>query len=75
MMQNRTCKVSIIIPHYEGIEYLHRLLPSIANQTFEDYEVIIIDDFTPDRSVPEYIGALIKAVSYTHLTLPTILLV
>jgi len=36
------------------------LLPSIANQTFSDYEVIIIDDLTPDRSAPEYIRSLIK---------------
>jgi len=65
MMQNSTCKVSIVIPHYKGIECLKRLLPSIAKQTFDDYEVTIIDDFTPDRSVPEYIGALIK--EYTNM--------
>jgi GT2 family glycosyltransferase len=53
-------EVSIIIPHYNQVEYLKRLLPSVANQTFNDYEVIIIDDFTPDRSTPEYIRNLIK---------------
>jgi len=53
-------KVSIIIPNYNGKEYLKRLLPSIANQTFDDYEVIIIDDFSPDRSVLEYIKTFIK---------------
>ena len=39
---------------------MKRLLPSIANQTFGDYEVIIIDDATPDRSVLEYINTFIK---------------
>lgn len=53
-------KVSIIIPHYNQVEYLKRLLPSVASQTFQDYEVIIIDDSTPDRSTPEHIRRLIK---------------
>ena len=59
-MENSMYKVSIIIPHYNGEQYLKRLLPSIANQTFADYEVIIIDDATPDRSVVEYIKKFIK---------------
>ncbi|MBM3156028.1 MAG: glycosyltransferase family 2 protein [Chloroflexi bacterium] len=53
-------KVSIIIPHYNQVECLKRLLPSIANQTFQNYEVIIIDDFTPDKSAPVCIRSLIK---------------
>lgn len=59
-MENSRCKVSIIIPHYNQKECLKRLLPSVANQTFNDYEVIIIDDATPDRSVGEYIETFIK---------------
>jgi len=53
-------RASIIIPHYNQKESLKVLLPSIANQAFDNYEVIIIDDFTPDRSAPEYIRNLIK---------------
>ncbi len=37
-------KVSIIIPTYERIDYLKRLLDSIIKQTFSDYEIIIVDD-------------------------------
>jgi len=59
-MGNSKNKATIIIPHYNQKECLKVLLPSIANQTFTDYEVIIIDDFTPDRSAPEYIRSLIK---------------
>lgn len=53
-------KVSVIIPNYNGKEHLKRLLPTIANQTFDDYEVIIIDDFSPDRSALEYISTFIE---------------
>jgi len=37
-------KVSIIIPTYNRPDLLKRLLDSIKNQTFKDYEVIVIDD-------------------------------
>jgi len=59
-VQKDKYKVSVVIPNYNGREALQRLLPSIANQTFDDYEVIIIDDFSPDRSVLEYIKTFIE---------------
>jgi glycosyltransferase involved in cell wall biosynthesis len=42
--------ISIIIPAYRRLEYLERLLNSIINQHFRDFEVIITDD-SPDDSV------------------------
>jgi GT2 family glycosyltransferase len=59
-MGNSKNKVSIIIPNYNRKRDLERLLPSIANQTFVDYEVIIIDDFSPDKSAVEYIKEFVK---------------
>ena len=53
-MKDNDLKVSIIIPHYNRKEYLQKLLPSLANQTFRDFEVVIIDDCSPDRSVVDY---------------------
>ena len=53
-------KVSIIIPNYNGKEHLGILLPSIADQTFNDYEVLIIDDCSPDKSAVEYIMSFVK---------------
>ncbi len=53
-------KASIIIPHYNQVKFLKTVLPSIANQTFQDYEVIIIDDCTPDPSAVEFIKRFIK---------------
>ncbi len=41
-------KVSIVIPTYERAKYLERLLESIYRQTFQDYEVIVIDDCSTD---------------------------
>lgn len=59
-MEIKRSKVSIIIPNYNGKQYLRNLLPSITKQTFNDFEVIIIDDFSPDRSILNYISMFIS---------------
>ena len=42
--------VSIIIPNYNHAPYLRQRLDSIYNQTFKDFEVIILDDCSTDNS-------------------------
>lgn len=42
--------VSVIVPIYKVEKYIARCLDSIKAQTFTDFEVIMIDDGTPDRS-------------------------
>lgn len=41
---------SIIVPVYKVEKYLSRFLESVACQTFTDYEVLLVDDGSPDRS-------------------------
>lgn len=41
-------KVSIIIPAYNALDYLPMTLASVLHQTFEDFEVIIINDGSSD---------------------------
>lgn len=43
-------KVSIIVPVYKAEAYLHRCVDSILAQTFTDFELLLIDDGSPDRS-------------------------
>lgn len=43
-------KVSIIIPVYNGSKYINRTLNSVLNQTFQDFEVICINDCSSDNS-------------------------
>lgn len=47
---NKNVSVSIIIPIYNVEKWLFRCLKSIQNQTFKDFEVLLIDDGSPDQS-------------------------
>lgn len=42
--------VSVIIPNYNHEAYLTERIESVLNQTFRDFEVIILDDCSPDNS-------------------------
>ena len=43
-------KISIIVPVYNTEKYLRKCFDSIQNQTFQDFEVIAIDDGSTDSS-------------------------
>lgn len=45
------CKVSIIVPNYNHKLYIKKRLDSILNQTYNNYEIIILDDCSNDDSV------------------------
>lgn len=44
-------KVSVIVPNYNYSRYLPIRLESILNQTFKDFELILLDDASTDNSV------------------------
>ncbi|MBP3635056.1 MAG: glycosyltransferase family 2 protein [Bacilli bacterium] len=43
--------VSIIVPVYNCERFLNKCLDSIINQTYKDFEVILIDDLSKDNSL------------------------
>lgn len=43
-------EVSVIVPNYNHEKFLKQRLDSIFNQTFQDFEVIILDDCSTDNS-------------------------
>ncbi len=42
-------KISIIVPVYGGEKYINECIDSILMQTFSDFELILIDDESPDK--------------------------
>ena len=43
--------VSIVIPTYNHAEYLQQALNSVVNQTFHDWEAIIVNNFSDDATL------------------------
>lgn len=43
-------EISIIVPVYNVEKYLENCIDSILNQTFKDYELILVDDGSTDKS-------------------------
>jgi glycosyltransferase involved in cell wall biosynthesis len=57
-------EISVIVPNYNHAKYLNQRIDSILNQTFRDFEIIILDDNSDDNS-REIIDEYLKR--YTHI--------
>src|ERR1035437_7682203 len=44
-------KISIIIPTYNCEKFIERAIESVLNQTFQDFEIIVVDDLSKDNTV------------------------
>lgn len=45
------CDVSVIMPVYNGEKYIREAIDSVLGQTYENFELILIDDASTDRSI------------------------
>ena len=67
-------KVSVIIPLYNAEKYIAACLESVLNQTFTDFEVIVVDDCSTDNSCAvaenylEKFGGRLKIISLPQNT-------
>lgn len=65
---NTTAKVSVIIPNYNHSHFLKQRIDSVLNQTFQDFEVIILDDCSTDNSV-QVINEYRKHPKVSHIVI------
>lgn len=49
-MDNNEVKISVIVPCYKVEQFLEKCVKSILNSSFMDFEVILVDDGSPDKS-------------------------
>src|SRR5215510_11266770 len=65
--EGRLCmpKVSVIIPTHNRAEFLRSAITSVLKQTFQDFEIVIIDDASKDHTrevITSFNDARIKAI-------------
>ncbi|MBK5721226.1 glycosyltransferase [Dysgonomonas sp. Marseille-P4677] len=65
-MSNKQPLVSVILPNYNHAQYLQQRIESILNQTFQDFELIILDDCSTDNSV-DIIRKYAESKKVSHL--------
>jgi len=58
-------KVSVIIPNYNYEKYIIERIDSVLMQTYPIYEIVILDDCSPDNSV-KVINKKIEEIKKEH---------
>lgn len=65
--------VSVVVPCYNGGEFLDGLLASLAAQSFRDFEIIIVDDGSTDPATAKKLASLppdIRVIQQDNRGLP-----
>lgn len=60
--------VSVIVPNYNHADFLKKRIDSVLDQTYQDFELIILDDCSTDRS-KEVIGLYRSNPKVKHIIL------
>lgn len=61
---------SVIIPTYHRIDFLERAIQSVINQTYQDYEIIVVNDNPADKESIDKLIAQFEKTRVIHHTLP-----
>lgn len=62
-------KISVVLPVYNGEAYIDEALTSVLNQTFEEFELLVVDDGSTDSSaerVKSYRDSRIRLIRREH---------
>ncbi|MEG4576286.1 glycosyltransferase [Microcoleus sp. N3A4] len=65
ILPSKTPRVSVIIPAYNCERYISRAVESAVNQTYQDWEIIVIDDGSTD-STSRVLDAYRDVIQYVY---------
>ena len=55
------------MPVYNGASFLYDTIESILNQTYENFELLILDDFSTDNSIEIIKSLMTKGLDYLRI--------
>ncbi len=56
--------VSVIMPAYNAVDYIKEAIESVLNQTYKDYELVVINDGSTDRTEDIVLGFKDEKIKY-----------
>ena len=60
--------VSVIIPTYKrNVEILMRAINSVLNQSYRDFEIIVVNDYPEDKNLEKKISTTIKKINNSKI--------
>ena len=59
-------KVSVNIATYNRAEFLRPAILSVVNQTFQDFEIVVVDDASSDNTAEVMSSINDKRMKYIH---------
>jgi len=65
--------VSVVIPTYKAEKYIAKTIQSVLAQSYQDFEILIVDDGSPDQSVKicqQFIDPRIRIIHQSNRGLP-----
>jgi glycosyltransferase involved in cell wall biosynthesis len=68
----KTSLVSIIIPTFNSEKFILEAIQSVQNQTYENWELILVDDCSSDNTVAIILEMVEKMIEYIFFSLKKI---
>ena len=68
-MKNEIPKISVLMPVYNGEKFLREAIESVLNQSYKDFEFLILDDGSTDNSIKiseSFSDPRIKIIKLNH---------
>lgn len=65
-------RISLVIPVYNHYDYIKKCVESALRQSYDNYDIVIIDDNSPDKRVVEYLKRISEENTLVTLILSDI---